>query len=251
MNLLKHPLQGKPLVFGHRGASASAPENTLSAFKLAIEQGADGIELDARLSLDSEVMVLHDGRLDRVAVSGGALAGLKRDEIQRLKFKASLGLQAELEHIPALDEVFETFGDRILYDLEIKNFSTPNNRLESKVLGLIRRFHLEERVFITSFNPWAVRYFYHELSQVPSGLLLLGGAAGQVEDALTGRWAAPGLVGLHHSGLSRNFPARLAGRSIFVWGASTGAEVCRAVELGASGVIVDDPGMARRALSNG
>ena len=55
----------RPAIFAHRGASAYAPENTLAAFKLALQQGADGIELDAKLSADGHVVVMHDQTVDR------------------------------------------------------------------------------------------------------------------------------------------------------------------------------------------
>ena len=74
----------KPLVLGHRGACAHAPENTLAAFHLALECGADGIELDARLTRDKAVMVLHDASVDRVTNGRGRLAALTQAEVERL-----------------------------------------------------------------------------------------------------------------------------------------------------------------------
>jgi glycerophosphoryl diester phosphodiesterase len=245
--ILPQPPQ-RPLVFGHRGASALAPENTLAAFRLAEAQGADGIELDARLSRDGQVMVLHDGGVKRVTGADGVLAKLTRAEIQRLDAGQHKGATFAGERIPALEEVFEACGDRIFYDLEMKNLTAPNNGLEARVLALVRRYHLEERVLITSFNPRAVAYFQRELPQAPAGLLLIGGWAGQVEESLARRSAAANLVGIFHAGYSPEFPRRLKERRVLVWGVQTDADVRRAAELGASGVIADDPGKARQAL---
>jgi glycerophosphoryl diester phosphodiesterase len=241
-------LFNKILVFGHRGDCAHAPENTLAAFRMALERGADGIELDARLTRERTVMVLHDAGVERVTHAHGKMAELTTEEIQRLDAGSPFGPEFQGERIPALEEVFAAFGDRPIYDLEIKNFEAPGNGLEGKVLELVRRFGLEKRVIISSFNPLAVRYFRRELPQAPAGLLLLGGVAGRMEESLISRWAAPELVGLYHIGLTEGFLARQGERMCMVWGTMTPAEVCRAVRCGAVAVIADDPAMARGAV---
>jgi len=239
----------QPQVLGHRGAAAHAPENTLAAFRLALEQGADGIELDVRLSRDGEVMVLHDGRVERVTDGQGALADLTRAEIQRLDAGSRFSTAFAGERIPSLAEVFESLGDRPLYDLEIKNFSAPHNGLEAKVLDLVRRYGLEERVLFSSFNPLALRFLQRALPAAPAGLLLLGGAAGRLEEAVLAGWAAPGCVGLHHAGLTVAFAARQHHRAVLVWGVQSPAEALCGYGLGAAALIADDPGMVRRTLA--
>jgi glycerophosphoryl diester phosphodiesterase len=66
----------RPVIFGHRGACAHAPENTLASFQMAFEQGADAIELDAKLNADGEVMVIHDATVDRTTNGHGRVASL-------------------------------------------------------------------------------------------------------------------------------------------------------------------------------
>ncbi len=238
----------KPLVIGHRGASVLAPENTLASFRLALDQGADGIELDARLTRDRVVMILHDAGVERVSQGTGRMSKLTRVEIQRLDAGSRFGPAFRGERIPTLEEVFTAFGDRPVYDLEIKNFDAPGNGLEQKVLELVCRFGLQQRVMITSFNPLAVRFFRRELPQAPTGLLFLAGGAGRLEETLLNRWASYTLTGLAFSGLSAAFIARQKSRAVLVWGVQTADEVLRAVQLGAAGVIADDPGMVRRTL---
>jgi glycerophosphoryl diester phosphodiesterase len=74
----------RPLVFGHRGGSRLAPENTLAAFDRGVAEGVDGLELDVRLSRDGEVMVCHDARLDRTCDATGAIADLMASELARV-----------------------------------------------------------------------------------------------------------------------------------------------------------------------
>ena len=238
----------KPLVLGHRGDCSHAPENSLSAFRLALESGADGFELDARLTSDDTVMVLHDATVDRVSNGQGRLAHMTRETVARLDSGTGFHPRFAGEQIPTLQQVFETFGTRPIYDLEIKNFDAPFNGLEHRVLELVHRFGLEERVLVTSFNPLAVRFFRQRLPQAPAGLLLLGGRWGGLEEGLISDWASSGLVGLASVDFLSSFSARQKKREILVWGVNTPEEVRSTVNAGASVVVADDPGMARRAL---
>ncbi len=238
----------KPLVLGHRGDCAHAPENTIAAFRRALEAGADGIELDARLTRDKVVMVLHDAGVDRISNGHGRLASMTQAEVELLDAGASFDRCFVGEQIPTLQKVFETFGPRLIYDLEIKNFDAPFNGLETRVLELVQRFGLEQRVIVTSFNPRAVHFFRQRLPLAPVGLLLAGGRLGGLEESLYRCWVSDGVLGLTSGEFNEDFVARQKGREILVWGVKTAAEVCRVVKMGAAAVVADDPGMARRAL---
>jgi glycerophosphoryl diester phosphodiesterase len=74
----------QPLIYAHRGASAHAPENTISAFLLAIEHGADGIEFDVKVTRDGRVIVLHDQTLQRTTTGSGDLKSFTYDELRKL-----------------------------------------------------------------------------------------------------------------------------------------------------------------------
>ena len=74
----------QPLIYAHRGASAHAPENTISAFLLAIEHGADGIEFDIKVTRDGKVIVLHDQTLQRTTTGSGDLKNFTFDELRKL-----------------------------------------------------------------------------------------------------------------------------------------------------------------------
>lgn len=240
----------KPLVFGHRGASKHAPENTLGAFRLAMETGADGVEMDLQLSRDGQVVVMHDGRVDRTTNGSGRLSDLTLEEIRRLDAGSWFGPAFSAEKVPALEGVFQKLGNKPIYDLEIKNFRTPNNGLERKVIDLIRRFGLESRVMLSSFNPQSIRIFRRELPEAPAMLLLLGGLAGITEFQLIGRWASPELIGLNYQDLNGRSHPSCDGRRIMVWGPDNQPAVRRMLTRGVDGIIVDDPGMAHAVLAD-
>ncbi|HWQ57629.1 MAG TPA: glycerophosphodiester phosphodiesterase family protein, partial [Clostridia bacterium] len=76
----------KTKVWAHRGASAYAPENTIPAFKLAIEMGADGVELDVHMSADKKLMVCHDETVDRTSNGSGRIVDMTCQELKQLDF---------------------------------------------------------------------------------------------------------------------------------------------------------------------
>src|SRR5512141_2609782 len=95
----------KPFLLAHRGASTHAPENTLPAFELALEEGADGVELDAKLSADGKVVVIHDATVDRTTDGHGRVSELSLQELKALDAGASFGDRFRGVRIPTLDEV--------------------------------------------------------------------------------------------------------------------------------------------------
>jgi len=99
-------------IFAHRGDSAHAPENTLAAFELAAERGADGIELDAKLTADGEIVVIHDPAVDRTTDGTGMVAEMSLAALRELDAGSWFGDTFKGEQIPTLAEVFEAVGKR-------------------------------------------------------------------------------------------------------------------------------------------
>ena len=101
----------RPTIFAHRGASAYAPENTLAAFKLAVRQQADAIEFDVKLSLDAEVVVIHDQTVDRTTHAPGRVCDLTLDEIRKLAQEAGVDFEytkSAYPHYFFIDDVSST-----------------------------------------------------------------------------------------------------------------------------------------------
>lgn len=140
--------------FAHRGFRAEYPENTLLAFRKAIEAGACGIELDVHLSKDGEVVVIHDETVDRTASrtlrgSAGGSGAVKDMTIEQLK-RLDLG---DGEQIPTLREYFDLIENSdMITNIELKNNKERYEGMEEAVISLIREKGLEERVILSSFN---------------------------------------------------------------------------------------------------
>ena len=153
-NFLNHK---RPLVLAHRGASAVAPQNTLAAFKKAMELGADGVELDVQLSADGVPVVIHDMTVDTLTDGTGRVSEMSLAQLKELDAGASFDPAFTGERIPTLDEVLEAVGDTLLLNIELKTYALRDTGLEQAVLHLVQRHALGPRALFSSFNPLALR----------------------------------------------------------------------------------------------
>jgi glycerophosphoryl diester phosphodiesterase len=121
-----------PLLIAHRGASRHAPENSLAAFELAVDFGADWIELDIQLSSDGEAVVFHDDTLDRLSSESGPLADRSVSELTEIEIRDPSGNSISGQTIPTLQTVLETVGARCPLYIELKSdgggMSSAGNR---------------------------------------------------------------------------------------------------------------------------
>jgi glycerophosphoryl diester phosphodiesterase len=228
-----------PLIIGHRGASAAAPENTLAAFGLALDQGADGVELDVQLSADGWPVVMHDDRVDRMTSGTGRVAELTLAELQRLEM-------AQGQTPPTLDEVLETFGAQLLYNIEVKDFGWRDRGLETAVADLIIAHHLEDYVLVSSFNPLSLRRLRRCLPpRVPVALIR---NAGWLQ---YGYFVADGAADHPYFGLvdaAYMAWAKKRGYRVNVWTVDDPAEARRLAALGVHGLITNKPAFIRESL---
>jgi glycerophosphoryl diester phosphodiesterase len=146
-------------VIAHRGGRARAPENTLEAMRLAIADGADGLEFDVRLSADGEVVVIHDPRVDRTTDGTGAVERMTLAELRWLdagfRFKARPVDRATTfnARIPTLEEVLRSFpGIPLLIEIKAPLAATATRRL-------IERHGAEDRCLVDSFSSTALKAF--------------------------------------------------------------------------------------------
>lgn len=150
-------IKSKPIIIAHRGASGVAPENTLSAFRLAKGIGVDGIELDIHLSADGQIVVIHDYEINRTAQQKLDAPILVEDLTLRQLRKYDSG---NGEKIPTLKQAMDLIGTDILLDIEIKaNKGKPYKKLcVALALFLYNRDNIKN-VFVSSFNPFALNAF--------------------------------------------------------------------------------------------
>jgi glycerophosphoryl diester phosphodiesterase len=234
---------GRPLLYGHRGASALSLENTLGAFSRARSDGADGIELDVRLTADGELAVFHDEDLTRIAGRPGRIAELTWRELAAVSLPGG-------ERIPRLDEVLaET--DPLLVNIEIKQPGWRRVRaVVAAVAACVERAGARDRVIVSSFDPAAVGL---ACATTPLSCGLLFHA--KQRRPLRRAWLAPLIRphALHPDRALVDAAAvarwRAAGYAINVWTVDDPDELRRLAALRVDGIITNDPAAARAALS--
>lgn len=159
-----------PLLFAHRGLSRAFLENTMESFEAAAHAGIPGIELDVHLSKDEELVVFHDdttGRIENRAFPGLPARDLSLETSTLAELKSlSIG-----PRIPLLRDLFDRFGSRLYFDIELKTRSTSNSALATKIAEEIRVRGLEKRCIVSSFNPYALRQFRRAEPRVPVGII--------------------------------------------------------------------------------
>lgn len=250
MNLFLQP-RSQPLVIAHRGSSAYAPENTLAAFQLAAEQGADAIELDVDLTRDGQVIVMHDATLDRTTDAQGRVTALTLAEIRRADAGTWKSAEFKGERVPLLSEVFDVVGQRLLINVEIKGMALRGSGLEEKVAALIEERALLDRVILSSFNPFALRRVKHVDARLACGLLI----APDLPIVLRDAWLAPLIPGLnarhpHHSQVNKAMvdQCHAQGLAVNVWTVNQAGTARTLAQAGVDGLIGDDPVMLRETL---
>jgi len=235
----RRPAGARPLVLGHRGARQRAPENTLAAFALALDEGADGIELDVRLDGSGDVVVLHDRTLTRVS------AGRDPRDVETLG-SAALGAVdvGDGQRVPRLAEVLEWAARRgALVNVELKQDVSDRALLVARVAALLRAAPgALPPVLCSSFHPGIVRGIARRLPAVPAALLVEAPPPAVARSAF---WRALGARGLNPAARAIT-PAlaaavRARGDLVFVWTVNDGERARALARLGVDGLITDDP----------
>lgn len=161
-------------VVAHRGFSGKAPENTLAAFTMAMETGADMLELDVRLSRDNAVVVIHDQRVDRTTDGRGLVQNMTLAELKSLDAGSWFARKYSRERIPTLDEVLPILEDQTYVNIEVKSDGLSSRgalELETRCLEIVRRNRMEKRVLFSSFDYRIVKRIKQTVPGIVVGVL--------------------------------------------------------------------------------
>ncbi|TBL72695.1 glycerophosphodiester phosphodiesterase [Paenibacillus thalictri] len=238
----------KPMNIAHRGAKGLAPENTLAAFRLGMEHGCEGIELDIHLSADGEIIVCHDESLDRTTNGTGAIRGLTLSEIKSYDAGEWFGEQYRGETVPTLGEVFDLVPASIMINVEVKDH--VDEQIERKLVDFLRERGRLDNVVVSSFDHQCVRRIKQLEPNVKIGLLY---ALNLVEPAAYAHAFDVDVYSLHpHFTLVDSELMQKAaeyGLVVFPWTVNDEKDLLHVTELGVSGIITDFPGRYRDLLA--
>ena len=239
-----------PLIVAHRGDSANSPENTLAAFRLALENGADGIELDVMLSADKNLVVIHDDTLERTSNGNGKVSDMPFAALRELDAGSWYDLKFKGEPIPLLDEVFSEFGGKFLINVELKNYQTPKDQLPELVVALVKKHGISDSVLFSSFNARNLPRVKSLAPEIRTGLLTLPGVLGLPMRGLLGRrFKADDLHPYYRDVSTRMVQARhKIGQKVNVWTVDAPEDLRRMKSLGVDMIICNDPARARQIL---
>ena len=237
-----------PLVIAHRGASMFAPENTIAAFELAVEMGADAIELDTMLTADGTPIVIHDQSLERTTNGNGNVASKMVAEIKLLDAGSKFDARFAGEQIPTLEEVFSAVGNKVLINVELKNYASPFDHLPETVVALVVKKGLSDRVLLSSFNPIALMKAKRASGKIRRAAIIGGGpiiVRGVIE-AFTNYYALHPAASLVNQGMIDKHHA--AGNKINVWTVNEESEMKKFLSMGVDGLITDQPDIAKKVI---
>ena len=277
-------------VIAHRGASADAPENTLAAFRLAAEMNAPWFELDCTLTVDGDVVVIHDTTMDRTTPLSGKV--IETPTAQVIAADAGSWFDAKFadEKVPTLKAVLEYSKNTIGVYIEIKDSGndhalneslftmtegndslipkhkdevmrrieasgTVNLELTRKVIQLVRDHNMEKEIVIQSFSPVVCAIALIEAPDLRTEFLAAGSSSNPEQWPNNQRWVR--LLNAHgfniHKGLATKAlidEMHKEGRTVAVWTVNGKREMQNLLNMGVDFLITDRPDVALEILSN-
>jgi glycerophosphoryl diester phosphodiesterase len=251
----------RPLLIAHRGASHEAPENTLAAFRLAWEQGADGIEADFRLTKDGRVVCLHDPATGRTAGIDLAVDEASFDELQQLEVGSWKGPEWRGERIPSLEEALEQIptGKRFFIELKsgpeiieplrkiLAGSKVPSEQLrllafDSRLVFSLKELLPDIRVCLNVDYRWNLRRFsVDSCREKLRAVLKQSGADGLSSSRTLALLDAQFIAELHQSG-----------KEVHVWTVDSTRSAAHYRSIGIDSIMTNRPGWLRsRLMSKG
>lgn len=207
-------MRSAPYAAAHRGAGRIAPENTLAAFRGALDCGAVALELDVHLTRDERIVVIHDDTLDRTTDASGPVSAYSGEEIRAADAGSWFGLAVAGERVPYLEEVIELSEGRARLHVELKGEGAE--LLAARVVAVVRRLGAADRVILMSFDLDAVLAARDSATRDGGPRIPAVAIVGrQLEDQLgfvrsaglsglnqaPGRWSRPTIDRFHERGL--------------------------------------------------
>ncbi len=221
------------LKIGHRGAMGYAPENTLASFAKALELEVDGIELDVHVCKSGEVVVIHDGQVERTTNGKGNVREMTLKELKELD--AGLG-----QRIPTLSEVLGFVNRRAIIDIELKAEGIGSS-VAQIVQEYIQEHHWKNDHFIiTSFDHHELKRCHENLPGIPFGPLIAAKPLdyANMAQAMDADWIMP-----FFDFLDDNFvrDAHQRGLKVITWTVNRLDDIKRALNMGVDGIISNFP----------
>jgi glycerophosphoryl diester phosphodiesterase len=225
-------------IIAHRGASADAPENTLAAIELAIDQGADWVEIDVQETREGTVVVIHDSDLKKVAGSSQKVFELSLADLQSVDIGSWMAPSFSEQRIPSLQQVLELCKNRINIVIELKYYG-QEVRLEERVAELVEAAGMQDQIAVMSLSHTGIQKMRTLRSSWKVGLLS-SVAMGDITR-----------LDVDFFAVNANFvrrrlikQAHRRDRQVMVWTVNDPISMSAMMSKGVDGIITDKPGLA-------
>lgn len=229
-------------IIAHRGASGTAPENTLASVSRAWKEGADAVEIDVYLTVDNRIVVIHDDSTKRTTGIDLKVRETASEELRKLDAGSWKGKEFAGEKIPFLEEVIATIPAKRRLFVEIK----CGKEILPVLRQIITRSDKMSRIVIIGFDLETMAKAKELMPRIPAYWL------GSAEEKQIQIVKEKGLDGLdvHYAGVTRDFAeaVKAAGQKLYVWTVNNPEEISSLVRLGVDGITTDHPGSAREWL---
>lgn len=240
----------RPLVIAHRGNTVAAPENTLSAYQIAVDDGAEMIETDVHISKDGHLVIMHDSALDRTTNLSGYVHEYTLEELRTADAGSWFSSSFKGERIPTIEEAMDFSKRNNLYMcFEVKGGGTPRSTMIStQLVEIIQKYDAFESIFMSSYHHDALsvaKNIAPELMLAPERLP--DNVEPDIPEALRqANELGAEVLQLHYRYLYPDIleALRNANVAVWAWPTTTEEEILPAIKTGADAVMGDDPALA-------
>ena len=233
---------GEVEVFAHRGAAGKAPENTMAAFRQAIKDEAEWIELDVQESKDGVVMVIHDSDVMKLAGVSPKIWESTKEELQKIDIGSWFSSEFKGEKIPTLKEVLQEVKGKVKVLIELKYYG-HDIALEQKVVDLVEETGMSDDVALMSLKPEQVKKIKTLRPEWESGILL-SKVVGDISK-MNVEFLAVNLAMMHPSFVKQT---HAAGKKLYVWTADDPITIFKMLSYGVDGIITNEPEIAKNVM---
>tara|TARA_Y100001935_G_scaffold105768_1_gene87751 strand:+ start:124137 stop:124976 length:840 start_codon:yes stop_codon:yes gene_type:complete len=243
------------IVIAHRGASAYAPENTLSSFRLAVEMKAEMMELDVSLSKDGIPVVIHDETVNRTTDANGAVSDFTVDELKVLETGAWFSEDFAGEPFPTLKEVLSEVKGEIAVNIEIKSEAVKNTAeggIVEKCLQIVRTLGIEKNIIFSSFDYRVMDHLNELAPDLPKAILYEESQSGNLLPSELVKKYKVDAFNFSHRQFSQEWEddLKVHGIPFFIYTVNEEKLMKELIERGATGIFSDKPDVLKSVVEN-
>ena len=229
-------------MYAHRGDRSRAADNTIEAYALAVEAGADGIELDVRRTSDGVLIVSHDESYPSIGTLSSLEFGVLRDLAPK---------------VPTLREAMDSIPRRVFVNVEIKNFPheeafDEDRTIVDETIGELLSYDEPKRILMSSFDPGSMQRVGEVAPEILRGQLVLASVPLDIGVATAQEFKMdainPNIIHVTTDTASIMDALAEANLKAVVWGVNSPEDVASMATAGVEAIITDDPGMARTVI---